>query len=263
MTLWCVLHDDQQPIGYFEAVRVEGDTGAADTNAYEAKVSMVNAATWTGRVEHRPSDGAWELLRRSLKIAETEWNWAHAEEEWRPIFGYEGVYEVSDHGRVRSLPRDGLAGSILQGHQDKRGYRRVQLCQRGGRRMQFVHRLVASAFLGEGLPGQQVCHYDGKPGNNRVDNLRWASRGDNARDSVRHGTHPMTRRKVCPRGHELIEPNLRSAALREGKRKCLACHRAGSKVRKFGGDIKEIADWHYTRIMRDESAATGGSSHAP
>jgi hypothetical protein len=74
-------------------------------------------------------------------------------ERWAPIRGFEGLYEVSDHGRVRSLPRAAegrwgdlpVPGCILT--TNSKPYRRVSLCGNGPRATKHVHRLVADAFL--------------------------------------------------------------------------------------------------------------------
>lgn len=120
---------------------------------------------------------------------------------WRPVVGYEGRYEVSDHGRVRSLPivvkRPGVkpfvhpgSGRVLQQSSNQRGYKLVELyCgSRATRRTRPVHRLVCEAFHGpppEDKPN--TLHNDGKPDNNRAVNLRWGSQADNFADAKAHG----------------------------------------------------------------------------
>lgn len=120
-------------------------------------------------------------------------------EEWRPVVGFEGLYEVSDHGRVRSL------GRVIT---DKRGwnYRRRprllspgrlksgHLCVRlyaidGTARTYRVHELVLVSFVCPRPDGLEACHYDGDPANNHRSNLRWDTRSANIFDQVRHGTH--------------------------------------------------------------------------
>ena len=114
-------------------------------------------------------------------------------EEWRPIPNYEGLYEVSNMGRVRSLDRmetfDGVArprkGKELS-QIPKRGYLLVKLCKDGRVRAAYVHRIVASAFIPNpnGLP--EVNHKDECKTNNDVSNLEWCDRTYNAR----YGTAP-------------------------------------------------------------------------
>src|SRR5690242_190605 len=114
-------------------------------------------------------------------------------EQWRPVVGYEGAYEVSDHGRVRSLMREVPAGQrggtrlvpgrLLVAPLGRNGYRQVTL----RRRTHLVHALVATAFLGERPPGLEVCHNDGDSENNAVANLRYDTVSENRLDTVRHG----------------------------------------------------------------------------
>jgi len=113
-------------------------------------------------------------------------------EIWKSVVGYEGLYEVSNLGRVRSHHASGHRGfynkepHILSGG-DVRGYRQIVLVDRnGGRRSGLIHRLVARAFLGEPPdPGHTVNHKDFDQSNNRVENLEWLSHADNNRYSAK------------------------------------------------------------------------------
>lgn len=113
-------------------------------------------------------------------------------EVWKPVVGYENVYSVSDWGRVRrdgvdSLKRDTHIGKIMK-FQPAHGYLRVGLRMFGQRqRVQFVHRVVAAAFLGPRAPGKQINHKDGNKANNRISNLEYVTRKENAAHAVRKG----------------------------------------------------------------------------
>lgn len=109
-------------------------------------------------------------------------------ETWLPVVGYEGFYEVSDHGRVRSLDRveqiNNRWGPMTRVKKGKvltpgsrRGYLNVDLRAPGERpRHHLVHRLVARAFLGPHPDGKGlVLHRDDDPADNRVGNLRWGT----------------------------------------------------------------------------------------
>ena len=102
-------------------------------------------------------------------------------EEWRPIEGYEGLYEISSYGKVRSLDRYDnrncfRKGKVLSPVKNKDGYLQVNLCCNGKYKMFLVHRLVAQAFIlnPDNLP--EINHKDENPGNNNVDNLEWCNR---------------------------------------------------------------------------------------
>lgn len=111
-----------------------------------------------------------------------------ASEEWRPVAGHEGIYSVSNLGRVRSDRRAGntYAGKILACPIRAGSYRYVTL---GGTpaRNPLVHRLIASAFLGPVPVGKQVNHIDGIKTNNRATNLEYVTPRENMQHAMRTG----------------------------------------------------------------------------
>ena len=130
-------------------------------------------------------------------------------EEWRTIPGWEGLYEASSRGRIRSLDRIGkrrsrggneytlsLRGKVLRANDIGHGYPGVQLYANDGvdrprnRRMIAVHILVCEAFHGERPKGMEVAHRDGDKANPAAANLRWATKLENHADKRRHGTTP-------------------------------------------------------------------------
>ena len=117
-------------------------------------------------------------------------------EEWRPVLGYEGVYEVSDQGRVRSVPRTDRRGSRWKGKlrsgvpQGKYGHVGVMLFKDRKGVKKYVYRLVLEAFVGPCPAGHEACHNDGDTANNCLTNLRWGTRQDNVHDAMKHGTVP-------------------------------------------------------------------------
>lgn len=119
-----------------------------------------------------------------------------SEERWRPVMEWEGLYEVSNRGAVRSvarwvLCRDGrrlAEGKVLRPAMTS-GYWRVALSDGERRELQLVHRLVATAFI-PGC-GDVVRHLDGNGMNNDEANLAWGSYADNETDKLRHGRRPM------------------------------------------------------------------------
>lgn len=101
-------------------------------------------------------------------------------EHWKPIAGYEELYEVSDLGRVRSLK----AGRCLKPQAAGLGYKKVELYRTGKRKSVFVHRLVAKAFVPNPSKFLEVNHIDEDKSNNAASNLEWCSRKYN----VNYGT---------------------------------------------------------------------------
>lgn len=112
-------------------------------------------------------------------------------EEWRPVKGFEGIYEVSNLGRVRSLDRvltlrngrtQPIKGRIMKLGLHYKGYVRLMLSNGGDREhSHFVHRLVAEAFIPNPGDLPEVNHKDQDKGNNRADNLEWCTHKENSR----------------------------------------------------------------------------------
>jgi DNA-binding XRE family transcriptional regulator len=118
-------------------------------------------------------------------------------EEWRPIEGHEGFYEVSNLGRVRSLDRvvetstgkRKHKGKLLKQARTASGYPIVCLRKEGKQLNQYVHRLVAVAFLGQPPEGHVVCHGPKGQQCNKVTNLSWGTMKKNhGPDKLRDGT---------------------------------------------------------------------------
>lgn len=123
------------------------------------------------------------------------------EEIWRDVVGYEGFYQVSNLGRVRSLPRivrmsDGrkyrVSEKIMKGRTNEIYYR-VTLSKSGKEHDLLIHRLVLEAFVGSCPPNMQACHNDGDHKNNRLENLRWDTSENSHADKKQHGTTVLGR----------------------------------------------------------------------
>lgn len=108
-----------------------------------------------------------------------------AEEQWRPVVGYEGLYEVSDQGRVRNA----VKGFVLGRSFDDWGYAKVSLNNRHGWKQRLVHVLVAEAFIGPRRHGLVVCHGPSGQDDNSVSNLYYSTQSKNCKeDKRRDGT---------------------------------------------------------------------------
>jgi len=137
-------------------------------------------------------------------------------ERWRDVVGYEELYEVSDHGRVRSVSREGrrYAGCILsmplKTERGRKTYPRVNLSNRGTRRTRTVHKLVAEAFLGPCPEGREVDHCDGDKTNNRPSNLEYVTHAENRGRAKKLGLC----RGGCLRGEDSGTARLTEAQVR-------------------------------------------------
>lgn len=132
-------------------------------------------------------------------------------EVFKDVLGYEGLYQVSNYGRVKSLKRENIfycglrkeflkrpvKEKILSFNKSNRGYLQVCLTKNGKYRTYTVHRMVAIAFIPNKNNKSQVNHKDGNKENNRVDNLEWCSPKENSNHAFKTGlSKPHNMRKV-------------------------------------------------------------------
>ena len=109
-------------------------------------------------------------------------------EVWKDVEGYEGHYQVSSEGRIKSIKYavDKIRYPLTVG-----GYKRIKLTINGINVWKYVHRLIKTAFDGpppsDGLK-YDCCHNNGRKMDNRISNLRWDSRRKNIRDKIKHDT---------------------------------------------------------------------------
>ncbi|WP_151708876.1 NUMOD4 domain-containing protein [Acinetobacter brisouii] len=117
-------------------------------------------------------------------------------ENWKPVKGYEGAYEVSDLGNVRSLDRmvkcnTGtrlVKGVVMKQKIHRDGYMCISLSVGRKSRTLIVHSLELEAFVGDRPDRMQACHIDGDRANNALSNLRWDTVKENHNDKRKHGT---------------------------------------------------------------------------
>lgn len=169
-------------------------------------------------------------------------------EQWRPVVGYEGRYEVSSQGRVRSLDRlisnplpsgtirrQRIAGRVLKQTvcAAAGGYPRVTL--RNGTEehgLRCVHIVVLEAFVGPRPQGMVVRHLNGQQTDNRLENLSYGTPSENNFDLVRHGNHIHAAKTHCKSGHKFTPENTYINP-GSGQRVCRTCRR------KFQRDYEE------------------------
>ena len=148
-------------------------------------------------------------------------------EEWRPIVGSEGRYEVSSEGRVRSLRlRNRMSDKLCQPP------RLLALCENGSGylaayvgRTRLVAGLVLEAFVGPRPNGMQSAHQDGNKQNNSVDNLRWMTPKANSLQKWEHGTMQQGEDNAA---HRLTEDAVREI------RQCASTEKRADLARRFG-----------------------------
>lgn len=137
-------------------------------------------------VEMRPVGHPAKEKKKKELIAEIE------NSIWKPVDGYEGLYEVSNKGQVRSVERVNHNGHKYKGQilrcRAINDYLAVTLSKNGIEKQFTVHRLVATAFCG--TPNEEVNHKDGNKRNNCADNLEWVTRLENIRHAHETGLVP-------------------------------------------------------------------------
>ena len=118
-------------------------------------------------------------------------------EEWKDVPGWEGAYQVSCLGRVKSLARTCATKGgaqrrvpelIMNAKLDKDGYPRITLTRDGIGKTKAVHTLVCEAFIGPRPDKMQTRHLNGDPADNRIENLVYGTQEENCADKILHGT---------------------------------------------------------------------------
>lgn len=140
------------------------------------------------------------------------------EEKFKSVKGYEGLYEVSNFGRVFSHYGK---GKILSDCKSSSGYKLVQLVKDGIKKDFNVHRLVANAFIENPFCKEYVNHIDGNKANNSVDNLEWVTSRENIQHAIRTGLYAGISYTDKMKGAQ------KSAKVR---RRSVACYKDGDLV---------------------------------
>lgn len=152
-------------------------------------------------------------------------------EQWRPIPGYEGYYEASNLGRIRSINLQSRGARSLQSRvltpRLDGGRLKVSISVRGKRRYALASRLIGTAWLGIPPDDHRIAHISEDQTDNRVENLAIMSVSE---IGIRNGRRNRGKtRDVCQRGlHPLTGSNV--SVNRNGSRQCLACRQAAARA---------------------------------
>ena len=165
-------------------------------------------------------------------------------EIWKAVKGYEGLYEVSNLGRVKSLPRNGtvLCKKILKYSLDKCGYRQVILSKNNVRKSAKIHRLVAEAFLQNENNFPSINHKDENKQNNDVSNLEWCSHSYN-------NSYNGRAKKVAERKYKqvlCIELNTIFESLTDAEKRTKI--RVGNICSCCKGNLKTAGGYHWKYV---------------
>lgn len=173
-------------------------------------------------------------------------------EIWKSVIGFEGTYEVSNLGRVRSLgmyakgpcgSKRYIKGKMLKANVGKIGYKRVCLA---GKNWKNVHRLVAEAFLPNPCKNKEVNHIDGNKTNNAVWNLEWVTHSENELHAYKTGLNNQEKIKTIQKNMDgvilhvydsCLEASQKTGILQGNISKC-----ANGKTKTAGG-----YKWSYLR----------------
>jgi hypothetical protein len=174
--------------------------------------------------------------------------------EWKDIPGYEGFYQISTMGKIRSVERTirefdsrwgkirtkRLKSKIITPAVNGTHYSNVMLSKNGRAKSHFVHRLVLEVFVGSCPEGMECCHKDGNMYNNELSNLRWDTRKNNHADNVVNGT----------RLHGSKNPRAKLTELKV--KKILKLWATGDYTQQELADMNEVCQGAISSIVRRE-----------
>ena len=145
-------------------------------------------------------------------------------EIWKPVVGYEGYYEVSSFGRVRSVDHYAntgirhsekrlVKGHVLKQHRKRKGYLSVDLSKANEVKTILVHKLVATAFLPKDEWDTQVNHINCNTSDNRVENLEWCTGAENRAHAKLHNRYVGPHKKAvrCKQTKQVFESSYKAA----------------------------------------------------
>lgn len=167
--------------------------------------------------------------------------------QWKSVPGFDGHYEASDTGLIRSLDR--MITTVSRTGKPYPQLRPGRILKPGkigvsdhlhvvleGRVDRTVHALILETFVGPCPPGREALHRDDDPSNNNLSNLSWGTRSENSYDAIRNDRHFHAGLTHCIRGHEFTPENMQQHSSSR-RRTCLACRRERQTVYNSGGRV--------------------------
>ena len=180
-------------------------------------------------------------------------------EEWRDIKGYEGLYQVSSLGRVKSLNYNHTKKEkVLDFKPNKYGYKVTYLYNNNERKPYSVHRLVAEAFIPNPNNYKEVNHKDENKSNNCVDNLEWCTAKYNSNYGTRNKrisdtnkgiNHPMYGKHHTDSSKDKISKTLREKGICKGKNNPKAHKVQCITTGKSFSCIKEASEYYHVNYL--------------
>ena len=172
-------------------------------------------------------------------------------EVWKDVKNYEGLYQVSNLGKLRSLKRNGTTGKLLKGFYDQCGYIRVALCKNNKAKKYKLHRLIAEAFIPNPNNLPQINHDNGIKTDNRVENLEWCTASFNTKHSYINNLNKTRGKKIKVtnknNNYDQTFRSMRLASMKMGYNK-------GYLFKKIKNNIyeNEIFKWEVLNNQYDE-----------
>lgn len=176
-------------------------------------------------------------------------------EEWKDIPGYEGLYQVSSLGNIKSINYNHTKKEkLLKPQKQSNGYMTTRI----GNKTKTIHRIVANAFITNSLNKPCINHIDGNKTNNRADNLEWCTNSENMKHAIRNGmiNYKTTKKKKS----DLI--NIQKA-ISHNKRKIQQFNKNGDFIKEFNSVIEASKETnsnatHISRCAKGFQKLCGG-----
>lgn len=176
-------------------------------------------------------------------------------EQWKDIDGYEGLYQVSNFGRVKSMRNK--SSPFLKSRIDRYGYPTVGLTINGITKRKKLHRLIAQAFIPNTENLKEIDHIDGDRGNFNISNLRWCTRKDNMNNII-----TKERMSISKKGRKLEKCAIIKLKLSVSK-KVAVFTKEGVEIERFESATEasqkySICDNWIRRVCRGELKSAKG-----